>query len=190
MIELKNPSLMDTLWQSENVMRRNVILCFLGSLILIASAQIKVPIGPVPISMQSFAVLLIGASYGMRLGGATILLYLSYGIMGLPVFATGGGALILVGPTGGYLLGFYFAAVLAGFLAERGFDKSFAKMIALGLISTSVIYLLGLLQLALIIGWDKPILEYGLLPFIYGDCLKILLVAAVIRVALKKLEQK
>ncbi len=179
-------TLAEHLWQSDNILRRNIALCLLGSLLMVAAAHIKVPIGAVPISMQSLVVLLIGASYGMRLAGITMLAYLTYGIMGAPVFAGGIGPLTLLGPTGGYLIGFYFAAMLAGFLAQRGFTKSFAKMILLGMLASVVIYLCGLLQLGIVIGWDKPILQLGLLPFIAGDSLKIILAAALISFAWNK----
>ena len=162
-------------------MRRNITLCLLGSLLMVAASYIKVPIGAVPVSMQSLVVLLIGASYGMRLAGITILTYISYGIIGAPVFAGGFGALTLLGPTGGYLIGFYFAAMFAGFLAQRGFTQSFSKMIALGILASAVIYLCGLLQLGMVIGWDKPVIQIGFLPFILGDSIKVILAAALIR---------
>ncbi len=174
-------TLAEHMWQSDNIMRRNITLCLLGSLLMVASAHIKVPIGAVPVSMQSLVVLLIGASYGMRLAGMTILAYLSYGMIGLPVFAGGVGFLALLGPTGGYLLGFYFAAMLAGFLAQRGFTQSFSKMIVLGILASAVIYLCGLLQLGTIIGWDKPVLQIGFLPFVVADSVKIIIAAALIR---------
>ncbi len=174
-------TLAEHIWQSDNILRRNITLCLLGSLLMVASAHIKVPIGAVPVSMQSLVVLLIGASYGMRLAGMTILAYLSYGMIGLPVFAGGVGFLALLGPTGGYLLGFYFAAMLAGFLAQRGFTQSFSKMIVLGILASAVIYLCGLLQLGTIIGWDKPVLQIGFLPFVVADSVKIIIVAALIR---------
>ena len=174
-------TLAEHIWQSDNILRRNITLCLLGSLLMVASAHIKVPIGAVPVSMQSLVVLLIGASYGMRLAGMTILAYLSYGMIGLPVFAGGVGFLALLGPTGGYLLGFYFAAMLAGFLAQRGFTQSFSKMIVLGILASAVIYLCGLLQLGTIIGWDKPVLQIGFLPFVVADSVKIIIAAALIR---------
>lgn len=174
-------TLAEHIWQSDNILRRNITLCLLGSLLMVASAHIKVPIGAVPVSMQSLVVLLIGASYGMRLAGMTILTYLSYGMIGLPVFAGGVGFLALLGPTGGYLLGFYFAAMLAGFLAQRGFTQSFSKMIVLGILASAVIYLCGLLQLGTIIGWDKPVLQIGFLPFVVADSVKIIIAAALIR---------
>ncbi|MCH9844220.1 MAG: biotin transporter BioY [Alphaproteobacteria bacterium] len=187
---LKQPSLIDNLWQSENTLFRNAILCIVGTILLAVSAQVKVPIGPVPISMQSFVVLLIGVSYGMSLGGFTVLLYLMYGIAGLPVFAGGIGAAVLLGPSGGYLIGFWLAAMVAGYLAQNGFTQNFPRMMALGIIASAAIYVTGLLQLGAVIGWDKPILQIGLLPFIYGDCLKIILVAALMRGFLSRINHK
>ncbi|MCH9852682.1 MAG: biotin transporter BioY [Alphaproteobacteria bacterium] len=178
---LKQPSVIDNLWQSENILLRNAILCVVGTLLLAVSAQVKVPIGPVPISMQTFVVMLIGVTYGMSLGGFTVLLYLMYGIAGLPVFASGIGAAVLLGPSGGYLIGFWFAALVAGFLAQNGFTRSFPRMMVLGIAASATVYVTGLLQLGAVIGWDKPIFQLGLLPFIYGDCLKIILVAALMR---------
>ncbi len=187
---LKQPTLIDNLWRSDNVLLRNAILCVVGTLLLAVSAQVKVPIGPVPISMQTFVVLLIGVTYGMSLGGFTVLLYLMYGIAGLPVFAGGIGAAVLLGPSGGYLIGFWFAALVAGFLAQNGFTQSFPRMIVLGIIASLTVYITGLLQLGTVIGWDKPILQIGLLPFVYGDCLKIILMAALTRGFLSRINHR
>src|SRR5919112_5140412 len=112
---------------------RAVVLALLGSALLAISAKIQVPLPPVPMTMQTLVVLLIGATYGWRLGGATTLLYLVEGMLGLPVFANTPPAVAspayLLGPTGGYLVGYVAAAVVMGFLAERGWDRSLLRVI-------------------------------------------------------------
>lgn len=113
-------SLAKAAWPSEQAhVFRNVVLMLVGSLLLAISAKIQVPFYPVPMTMQTFAVLVIGMAYGWRLGGATVLLYLAEGAAGMPVFASGAGLAYLAGPTGGYLVGFLASAVLVGFLADR-----------------------------------------------------------------------
>ena len=125
-----NPPLLDAIWRPKGgtSLLRNILLALLGTVLLTASAKIQVPFYPVPMSMQTFVVLALGMAYGWRLGGATMLLYLAEGAAGLPVFAgtpeKGIGLAYIMGPTGGYLVGFVFAAVLVGWLAERGRDRN------------------------------------------------------------------
>lgn len=156
----------------------------LGSLILWASAKISVPFWPVPMTLQTGAVALLAAAYGWRLGAATVLLYLLEGAIGLPVFegtpAKGIGLAYMVGTTGGYLLGFAFAAALVGWLAERGFDRNPVKLFGAMLLGDAIVFALGLLWLGSVIGWDKPVLSYGLYPFIFGDLVKLALAAALV----------
>lgn len=155
--------------------------------LLTLSAKISIPFYPVPLTMQTLAVLLIGAAYGARLGGITALSYLAAGAIGLPVFAgtpeKGIGLAYMIGPTGGYLISYVFAAALTGWLAERGFDRSVWRMALAMFLGTVIIFSLGLLWLGAVLGWDKPILQWGLYPFIYGDLLKIGLGAAVMPAA-------
>ena len=169
------------LWQGANTLPRNVALALAGSIALCVSAKIQVPFYPVPMTMQTFVVLMVGMAFGWRLGAATVLLYLAQGALGLPVFAgtpeKGIGLAYMAGPTGGYLLGFVFAAALAGWLAERGFDRNVMLTAVAMLLGNAVIYIPGLLWLGAVVGWDKPVLEWGLTPFLFGDATKLALAA-------------
>ncbi|HSR71147.1 MAG TPA: biotin transporter BioY [Kiloniellales bacterium] len=166
---------------------RNVTLAVAGSLLLWLSAKLHVPMYPVPMTFQTFAVLVIGMAFGARLGAATVLLYLAEGAAGLPVFSgtpeKGIGIAYMLGTTGGYLLGFVLAAGLCGWLAERGWDRSVIGTITAMVYGNLVIYLPGLLWLGTLLGWDKPILAWGLTPFLLGDLLKLALAAAVLPLA-------
>jgi biotin transport system substrate-specific component len=170
---------------------RGTTLAVVGSLIIWLSAKIQVPFYPVPLTMTTFAVLAIGMSYGRRLGVATVLLYLAEGAMGLPVFAgtpeKGIGFSYMMGGTGGYLVGYILAATSVGWLAERGWDKNVLLAFLAMLIGNALIYVPGLLWLGTLFGWDKPILEWGLLPFVLGDITKLALVAAFMPLAWKLL---
>ena len=178
---LNYPSLFETLvlGKSDSNTQRTIrygILALAGSTLIALCAQIAVPFFPVPITLQTFAVFLIGLTYGWRLGGITVALYLLEGALGLPVFSGGkGGMIVFMGPTAGYLAGFLFAATACGWFAERGFDRSYSKLFAALLVSNILLYAPGLLWLGNLIGWDKPVLELGLYPFILGDLLKIAL---------------
>ena len=147
-----------------------------GIALLTASAHIKIPFYPVPLTMQTLVVLGIGMTYGVRLGGVTLLGYLAAGVIGLPVFAGGAGIAYMMGPTGGYLAGFFVAAVVLGVLAERGWTRNWATSAAAMLIGNAIIYLLGVGWLTSLIGWDKAV-QFGLLPFLYGDVLKLIIAA-------------
>ena len=141
------------------------------------SAQIQVPMYPVPMTMQPFAVLAIGAAYGARLGAATLLLYMAEGALGLPVFAgMKGGAAMLVGPTAGYIVGFVLAAGAVGWLAERRWDRNVLSTIAAMTIGMALIYIPGVGWLAGLIGTEKAIAA-GMVPFLVGDAVKIALAA-------------
>ena len=158
-----------------------------GSLLLALSAKVQIPFFPVPMTMQTLVVLMIGAACGWRLGALTVIAYLAQGAAGLPVFAgtpeKGIGLAYMVGPTGGYLLGFVLAAMTTGFLAERGFDRNVLTAFIAMIIGNAVIYIPGLLWLGSLIGFDKPILEFGLYPFILGDLTKAALGAALLPLA-------
>lgn len=166
---------------------RGLALAVVGTALLWASAKVQVPFYPVPMTMQTFVVLALGMAYGWRLGGATLLLYLAEGALGLPVFAgtpeKGLGIAYMLGGTGGYLLGFALAAAACGWLAERGWDRRAATTALAMLIGNALIYAPGLLWLGALYGWDKPILEWGLYPFVLGDLTKLALAAAVLPLA-------
>jgi biotin transport system substrate-specific component len=149
----------------------------LGSLFIAICAQINIPLPLVPITMQTFAVLAVGAAFGMRLGAATLVLYVLEGTLGLPVFAQyNAGPAVLMGPTGGYLIGFILAAALVGWFAERGFDRRVLTMFGVMMLGAAILYVPGLLWLAKFTGYDK-VLELGLYPFLWGDLLKAALAA-------------
>ena len=156
---------------------------FAGSLLLTISAKIAIPFFPVPLTMQTFVVIGLGLALGSRLGALTVTLYLAQGAAGLPVFTgtpeKGLGLAYMAGPTGGYLIGFVAAAFVAGLLAERGFDRRIATSFLAALVATAVIYIPGLLWLGALVGWDKPVIAWGLTPFLYGDLLKAGLAALV-----------
>ena len=162
------------------------LLAILGSILLTISAKIKIPFYPVPMTMQTFVVLFLGISFGYKLGTAAVLLYLIEGIAGLPVFSNspekGIGIVYFVGPTMGYLIGFVFACLLAGYLKySDSFFLNFCKI----LISTSIIYLFGVLWLGTLIGWDKPILQLGVYPFLLAELIKITLLTLLINKIIK-----
>ena len=165
---------------------RCTLLAFAGSALITLCTQISLPLFPVPVTLQTFAVFLIGLTYGWRLGGITVALYLLEGALGLPVFSGGkGGIIVFMGPTAGYLVGFLLAATACGWLAERGFDRSYFKLLVSLLVGNILLYAPGLLWLGTLIGWDKPVLEYGFFPFIGGDLLKISMAVLILPTAWK-----
>lgn len=173
--------------------QRFIILAIAGSLALIVSAKISIPALPVPFTLQTLVVLLLGFAYGPALAGATVSLYLMQGLMGLPVFQgtpeKGIGLAYMMGPTGGYLLGFAVAAVFCGWLAKRGWDRKFSTM-ALGMVmGNAIIYAFGLAWLGSLIGWDKPILEFGMIPFLVGDAIKIAIAVALVPTIWKRVNK-
>jgi biotin transport system substrate-specific component len=163
---------------------KQVILVAAGIVVLAVSAKISVPMWPVPITMGTFAVLAIAAGYGARLGLVTILGYLAVGALGFDVFAGSSaevsGLLYMMGGTGGYLLGFVLATAALGALAARGWDRSVGWMALAMVVGNVLIYVPGLLWLGLLYGWDKPILAWGLTPFLIGDALKLGLAAVLL----------
>jgi len=155
---------------------KSLIVIFLGSIVLAISAKVKIPFYPVPMTMQTFVVLFLGLSFGYKIGLATVGLYLIEGILGLPVFSNsperGIGLVYFTGPTMGYLIGFLFASLLASFIKmEDNYVIIFLKL----LLSVSTIYILGILWLGVIIGWDKPLIELGVTPFLLAEISKITL---------------
>lgn len=172
-----NMTVAGALWPASraNNLPRAALLALAGTLALALSAKLQVPFWPVPVTMQSFVVLALGAALGWRLAGATLALYILQGTVGLPVFANPAG---LMGPTGGYLVGFLAAAMLVGYLAEKGADRKALSMFAAMLAGAALIYVPGVLWLAGFTGFEKAI-TLGLVPFIPGDVLKAALAAAV-----------
>ena len=157
------------------------LIILLSSTLLAISAKLKIPFYPVPMTMQTFVVLLIGACFGWKLGGTIIIFYLLEGIVGLPVFSgtpeKGSGIVYFVGPTMGYLLGFLFAAVLCGiFKFDKNIVLNFLKLV----LSVSIIYLLGVIWLGTLIGWDKPIINLGIKPFLLAELFKMTLLSIII----------
>ena len=153
-----------------------VLIVFMGSVLLTISAKVKIPFYPVPMTMQTFVVLFLGISFGYKIGLATVSLYLFEGIIGLPVFSNspekGVGLIYFTGPTMGYLIGFLGATFLAGYLNfKTNIIIIFFKLI----LSVSVIYILGILWLGSLIGWDKPVLQLGASPFLLAELFKILI---------------
>ncbi len=157
----------------------NIVLALFGTLLLAISSKVQVPFWPVPMTMQTFVIFLIGMTYGVRLSFATVALYLFEGAAGLPVFASGGGIIYLTGPTAGYLYGMLFACVIISYLANLGLSKTYFKA-TISLISGSVIiFAFGIIYLGSIIGYEKAIVV-GLLPFIPSELFKIALAVALI----------
>ena len=165
---------------------KSLLAIVLGSIALTISAKIKIPFYPVPMTMQTFVVLFLGISLGYKIGLATIGLYLIEGIAGLPVFSNspekGVGLLYFTGPTMGYLIGFLTACYLSSMIKfEDGFFVVLGKLI----LATSTIYILGLLWLGTLIGWDKPILALGAKPFLLAEIFKITILALLIKQIIK-----
>ena len=153
---------------------KSLFIIFLGSLILAISAKLKIPFYPVPMTMQTFVVLFLGISFGYKIALATVGLYLVEGIIGLPVFSNsperGVGFAYFIGPTMGYLIGFLSACYFSSFIKlNDNYFIIFTKLI----LSVSTIYILGVLWLGNLIGWDKPIFELGVAPFLLAEIFKI-----------------
>ena len=165
---------------------KSLLIIFIGSIILTVSAKIKIPFYPVPMTMQTFVVILLGIAFGSKIALITVGVYLIEGIFGLPVFSNspekGIGLVYFTGPTMGYLIGFLFSAFFAGYFDLRtNFLMVFLKLIFV----VSFIYFFGLLWLGTLIGWDKPIFELGALPFLYAELFKILILTFLAKRILK-----
>ena len=157
----------------------SISLVLLGTILLAISAKIQLPFWPVPMTMQTFVIFLIGMTYSVRLSFITVSIYLFEGALGLPVFASGGGIAYLVGPTSGYLYGMLISSVVISYLANLGFSKTYFKTSITLLIGSFVIFLFGILYLGSIIGFEKAIIA-GLLPFIPSELFKIALAVSLI----------
>jgi len=155
---------------------RTALVALLGTILITISAKIKIPFYPVPMTMQTFVILLIGITFGYKVGIATVSLYLLEGIIGMPVFANspekGIGITYFIGPTMGYLIGFLVAVYFAGkFKYDKGKINTFLKLT----FAVSFIYFFGMIWLGTLIGWDKPIFKLGAQPFLLAESFKILL---------------
>ena len=169
------PTLLNQSLPRVNQRARDLLLVVGGSLLVAGMAQVRIPLPftPVPITGQTFAVLLVGAALGSRRGVASLMLYLVMGLIGLPVYAGGASGLAtLIGPTGGYLLGFILAAALVGALAARGMDRRIPSAFLAFLAGELIIYFCGVAWLSMFLGFQGAILA-GLLPFLVGDALKL-----------------
>jgi len=159
---------------------RSFILIFVGSLALTLSAKIKIPFYPVPMTMQTFVVLFFGVAFGYKIGLATVSVYLFEGIIGIPVFSNspekGVGLVYFTGPTMGYLIGFLTAVFLAGYMNYK--NNIFLTFVKLTL-AVSTIYVLGIFWLGTLIGWEKPIFQLGVAPFLLAESFKILLLTII-----------
>ena len=165
---------------------KTFLLIFLGTITLTISAKLKIPFYPVPMTMQTFVVLFLGLAFGHKIGLATVVVYLLEGIIGIPVFSNspekGIGLVYFTGPTMGYLIGFLSAVFFAGYLnLKNNIFIIFSKLV----FSVSTIYLLGVLWLGTLIGWDKPILELGVTPFLLAELFKICLLTILAKKIIK-----
>lgn len=168
------------LWSSQHRVIKDLILIFLGIALLALSAQFVIPLKPVPLTFQSATVVLLGLVYGTRLGILTMLGYLMAGAFGIPVFASlSSGLGALVGTTSGYLFGFIPAALLGGFLAQRGWSRTVLGAFVAACLSASIIFLTGVSVLSHFIGWHSAFL-LGLVPFVVTEPLKLLAVAMIV----------
>lgn len=181
MLQAQRLVLIDALLDRGHSQFRTLFLVLAGSMVLTLSAKVQVPFYPVPMTLQTLVVLLIGVAFGWRMGVATVLAYLAQGAMGLPVFAgtpeKGLGLLYMAGPTGGYLVGFALAAAVTGWLAERGLDRTVIGTAVAMIAGTVVIYACGLVWLSNFVGMEKAV-AFGMTPFLFGDLVKVALATA------------
>ncbi len=165
---------------------KSLLIIILGSIALTVSAKVKIPFYPVPMTMQTFVVLFLGISFGYKIGLSTVGLYLLEGIVGLPVFSNtperGIGMVYFTGPTMGYLIGFLSACYLASFINLK---DSLFKILGKLTLAVSTIYILGVLWLGTLIGWDKQIFSLGVAPFLLAELFKVLLLTLLVKKLIK-----
>ncbi|NBT32153.1 MAG: biotin transporter BioY [Rhodobacteraceae bacterium] len=163
---------------------KQVVLVLAGIALLAVAAKIKVPVGPVPVTMGTFAVLTVGAAYGPRLGLVTMLGYMIVGALGFDVFAGSSaekfGLTYMMGGTGGYLVGYVLATLALGLAARRGWDRSVLMMAVAMLIGNALIYVPGLLWLRTMADSWAQTLAWGLTPFVVADLIKLGLAALIV----------
>ena len=184
----RKPVLAEAFWQTEGsaIWLKRLLLLVAGVLALTVAAKVAVPVwpSPVPVTLGTFAVLTVGAAYGPRLGLATITAYLLIGALGWDVFAGStaemNGLTYMMGGTGGYLVGYVFATLALGWAARQGYDRRVGGMALAMIVGNALVYIPGLLWLGMLYGWDKPIFEWGLTPFLIGDALKLGLAALLV----------
>jgi biotin transport system substrate-specific component len=166
---------------------RNLGIVVLGALVVYLSARVSIPVpgSPIPITGQTFGVLLVGGALGYRRGLASIALYVGIGLIGLPFFAEGkGGSAVVFGATGGYIVGFIVAGAIVGRLAELGWDRRILGALGAMLVGNAVIYVIGVPWLMAVAHIDLAAgIAKGLTPFLLGDALKLILAAAAFPVA-------
>ena len=171
---------------SQTKIIKSILAIILGSIALTISAKIKIPFYPVPMTMQTFVVLFLGISLGYKIGLASVGLYLLEGIVGLPVFSNspekGVGLIYFTGPTMGYLIGFLTASYLASKINN---SDNFILVLTKLIVATTTIYILGLLWLGTLIGWDKPIFALGAKPFLLAETFKVILLALITKKIIK-----
>ena len=165
---------------------KSLIVIFFGSIVLAISAKIKIPFYPVPMTMQTFVVLFLGISFGYKIAFSTVGLYLIEGLLGLPVFSNsperGVGLVYFTGPTMGYLIGFLSACFLASFVKfEDNYLIIFLKLV----FAVSTIYIFGILWLGNFLGWDKPIIQLGVTPFLLAELFKVVLLTVISKYVFK-----
>jgi len=181
-----NTTLKSIFWSQENSILRQALLVIFGVLVLAVSAQLSVPLKPVPLTFQSTAVILIGMAYGARYGSIVVAAYLLAGLAGLPVLeGFGAGPAKFFGPTLGYLLGFFPAAMLSGYLAQKGWAKHVITSFLAACLGVGIIFLCGTTVLAQSIGWYNAVF-FGVLPFIVSEPIKLIVVALLIPTLWKK----
>jgi biotin transporter BioY len=189
----KNLALIDAILpEIENkslILLKDILLVLSFTLLTAVSAKLRIEIGPIPITGQTFAVLLSGALLGSKRGALSQIFYLLGGLTGIPWFARGGGIAYLISPTFGYIGGFVLAAFVVGFLCERGFDRKIESAILAMLVGNILLYLPGLLWLAGFVGWGK-VLAVGLYPFIIGDTVKLFLAGLILPLGWKMIKVK
>ncbi|MAT23110.1 MAG: BioY family protein [Rhodobiaceae bacterium] len=188
MINFSNNSiLVENYFNNQSKLLSSIILIVTGTVLLTLSAKIAVPFYPVPMTLQTLLVLFIGLTYGRILAPLTVALYLFQGAIGLPVFANGGGVVYLLGPTGGYLIGFLVAVIILSHLSNIGWNRNYALTLVSLMVGTITIFSCGLLQLSIVL--NKTIADsmlLGLTPFIYGETFKILILLVLIPLVSKK----
>ena len=182
-----HPTLAGAVWPEQSSPRaraiRALLLALVGNFVLVLSARAHVPFVPVPMTLQTLAVLLIGAVFGTRLAVGTVLLYLIEGAIGLPVFSgtpeRGIGLAYMMGPTGGFLVGYLACAAIVGWFAERGADRSFPRLLGAMAVGNGIVFALGFAWLSRFLGTASAF-DLGVAPFLAGDVVKTLLAALLV----------
>jgi biotin transport system substrate-specific component len=196
-------ALAPTLWPAEaDSVARQVLLVLAGTLLIAVAAKVKVPFFPVPMTLQTLAILLIAATYGMRLGTLTVLAYLFEGLLGLPVFTNTppaiAGPAYFLGPTGGFLAGFIVLAAVVGWATDRAWDRSIPKLFAAMIVGEVIMMALGFGWLAWFASLSSGATGLGVAkawaggvtPFILGDLLKIILATLAVAAAWTMVERR